>query len=211
MISVNCIWLLGLIVTFTIATSNNLPVKLLVRIPLDSQSANVHISSVDSSAYPFIVSYGGCHSSTSHHEAHHTIFTVTEQNSDRLVWILPEDIPTNGCLSAWSVRDELVGRSELLKVNKYSRSWMKKRELDRGTRLSKRASIPMTNGSGIDAQGPWFDGVEVLKEKEIGTVSVKEVKAKSMFDGKHFGRNTDPVRRNCHCGSWHGWLDDICG
>lgn len=185
MTSVNCIWLLSLIATFTIATSNNLPLKLSVKIPLDSQSANVHITSVDSSAYPFTVSYGGCHSATSQHEAHHTISTVIEQGSDRLVWILPEDVPTNGCLSAWSARHELVGRSEPLEVNKFSRPWIKKRELDRGTRLSKRASIPMTNASGIDAQGPWFDGVELLKQKEIGTVSVNEAKAKSMFDGKY--------------------------
>lgn len=178
--SVNCIWLLSLIATFTIATSNNLPLKLSVKIPLDSQSANVHVSSVDSSAYPFTVSYGGCHSATSQHEAHHTISTVIEQSSDRLVWILPEDISTNGCLSAWSARHELVGRSEPLEVNKFSRPWIKKRELDRGRRLSKRASIPMTNASGIDAQGPWFDGVELLKQKEIGTVSVNEAKAKKI-------------------------------
>lgn len=185
--SVNCIWLLSLIATLTIAIENDLPLKLSVKIPLDSQSANVHISSVDSSVYPFIVSYGGCHSSTSQDEAHHTISTVTEENSDRLVWILPKGIPTNGCLSAWSVRHELFGRSEPLEVHKYSRPWMKKRELDQGKRLSKRASIPMTNASGIDAQGPWFDGVEVLKEKEIGSVNVKEAKAKSMFNQQFLG------------------------
>lgn len=185
MMNVNWIWLLSLVAISTNATSNDLPLKLSVKIPLDSQSANVHISGVDNSAYPYTVSYGGCHSSTSQHEAHHTISTVIEQDSDRLVWILPEDIPQNGCLSAWSVQHELVGRSEPLKINKYSRPWMKKRELDQGNRLSKRASIPMTNASGIDAQGPWFDGVEVLKEKEIGTVSVKEAKAKSMVDRKY--------------------------
>ena len=186
--SVNCIWLLGVNAIFTIAhrvTSNDLPLKLSVRIPLDSQSANVHISSVDFSTYPFTVSYGGCESSTSQHEAHHTISTVTGKDFDRLVWILPEDIPIKGCLSAWSARQELVGRSEPLEINKYSRPWMKKRELDQGTRLSKRASIPMTNASGIDAQGPWFDGVEVLKEKEISPISVMEAKAKSMSNGKH--------------------------
>ena len=186
--SVNCIWLLGVNAIFTIAhrvTSNDLPLKLSVKIPLDSQSANVHISSVDFSTYPFTVSYGGCESSTSQHEAHHTISTVTGKDFDRLVWILPEDIPIKGCLSAWSARQELVGRSEPLEINKYSRPWMKKRELDQGTRLSKRASIPMTNASGIDAQGPWFDGVEVLKEKEISPISVMEAKAKSMSNGKH--------------------------
>ena len=181
---VNSFWLLSLVIPLTIATSQNLPLKLSVKTKLDSQSANVHISSVDNSVYPFTVSYGGCHSSASQHEAHHTISTVSEEEADRLVWILPEDIPTNGCLSAWSARRELVGRSEPLEVNKYSRPWMKKRELDRGTRLRKRASIPMTNASGIDAQGPWFDGVEALKQNEIGTVSVKEAKAKSMISGK---------------------------
>ncbi len=44
----------------------------------------------------------------------------------------------------------------------------------------------MSNESGIDAQGPWFDGVEVLKEMEIGSVSVKEAKAKSMFRRKYW-------------------------
>lgn len=182
MMSVKCIWLLSLIVTLTTAIENNLPLKLSVKIPLDSQSANVHISCVDNSLYPFTVSYGGCHSSTSQHEAHHTISTVTREDSDRLVWILPEDIPTKGCLSAWSVGHELFGRSEPLEIKKYSRPWMKKRELDQGTRLSKRASIPMTNASGIDAQGPWFDGVEALKDTEIGAVNAGEAKAKSMFN-----------------------------
>lgn len=181
MMSVSRVWLLSFLVAFAIAMSKDLPLKLEVKIALDSRSANVHLSEAEHSAYPFTVTYGGCHSSAGQHEAHHTIFTVHEQGHDRLVWILPEDITTNGCLSAWSARHELAGRSQPVKVNKYSRQWMKKRELDRGTRLSKRASIPMTNASGIDAQGPWFDGVEVLKEKEIGSVSVKEAKAKSMF------------------------------
>lgn len=183
MISVKCAWLLSLVATSIVATTDNLPLKLAVRIPLDSQSANVHISRTPDSAYPFTVSYGGCHSSTSEHEAHHVVSTVNDQGSDRLVWILPNDIPANGCLSAWSAQHKLVGRSEPLNVNKYSKLWMRKRELEQGTRLSKRASIPMINASGIDAEGPWFDGVELLKEKEIGAISVKEAKAKSMSDG----------------------------
>ncbi len=182
MMSINYVWLLSLIASSTFALSNDLPLKLAVKTSLDSRSANVHITSASNAAYPFTVSYGGCHSSTSQREAHHVISTVKDQDSDRLVWILPEDIPISGCLSAWSAGHELVGRSEPLMVNKYSRPWMKKRELDQGARLNKRASIPMTNASGIDAEGPWFDGVELLKEKEIGAVSVKEAKAKSMFD-----------------------------
>ena len=68
-------------------------------------------------------------------------------------------------------------------MDKSSKQWAKKRDLDQGMRLSKRASIPMSNASGIDAQGPWFDGVEVLKEKEISAVNVKEAKAKSRYIG----------------------------
>lgn len=173
--------LLSLFGTFAIASSSDLPVKLEVKIALDSRSANVHLSEAGLLAYPFTVTYGGCHSSTGRHEAHHTLSTVHKQGADRLVWILPEDINTSGCLSAWSAHNELVGRSEHLTVNKYSRQWKKKREMDQGARLSKRTSIPMTNASGIDAEGPWFDGVEVLKEKEIGAVSAKQAKAKSMF------------------------------
>ncbi|KAL8820705.1 MAG: hypothetical protein Q9223_001128 [Gallowayella weberi] len=37
----------------------------------------------------------------------------------------------------------------------------------------------MTGASGIDAEGPWFDGVEVLKQKEISVVNATQAKAKS--------------------------------
>lgn len=97
--------------------------------------------------------YGSiCQSSNSHHEAHHNISTVSERLADRVVWILPEDITSDGCLSAWLPYPGLVGRSEPLKVNKFSKQWMKKRDMDQGTRLSRRASIPMSKASGIDAQ-----------------------------------------------------------
>lgn len=180
MLDFSCVALLGLLGTFATARSDNLPVKLEVKAALNSRSANVHLLDADRSAYPFTVTYGGCHS-TGQHEAHHTLSTVHEQGTDRLVWILPEDVNRSGCLSAWSASHELVGRSEQLTVNKDSRQWKKKRELDQATRLRKRESIPMTNASGIDAEGPWFDGVEMLKQKEIGAVSVKQAKAKSMF------------------------------
>lgn len=193
---VNSIWLLILIAPI-FTTSTNLPLRLSVNLPLDSPSANIYISSLDNLHYPITVSYGECDPSTSQHEAHHTISTVTSEAYDRLVWILPSDIPTRGCVSAWSTQHELLGRSERLEVNKYSRSWLKKQELDQGKRLSKRVSIPMGNVSGIDAQGPWFDGVEVLKEKEIGAVSVQEAKAKSMCVQSQvlvkYGRDTDVI------------------
>lgn len=36
----------------------------------------------------------------------------------------------------------------------------------------------MTNASGIDASGPWFDGVALLKDKEPSPVNVKQAKSK---------------------------------
>lgn len=166
---------------FTIATvSAVLPVRLEVKVALDSQSANVHLSPAHSSAYPYWVTYGSCYPSHSKRETHQTVSKVLHRDVERLVWVLPEDIDSSGCLSAWSLEDELIGRSERLTINKNSKQWLKKRQLDQGTRLSKRASIPMSNASGIDAEGPWFDGVELLKEKEISAVNVKEAKAKSL-------------------------------
>ena len=178
MVSDNIGWLLSLVALITTVQAQ-LPVRLEVKIGLNSRAANVHLSEVHHSLYPFTVTYGACHSSLSHREAHHNISHVSHGH-DRLVWILPDDISTGGCLSAWSMHESLlIGRSEPLDVDKSSRQWAKKHDLDQGLRLSKRASIPMSNASGIDAQGPWFDGVEALKEKEISAVNVKEAKAKS--------------------------------
>ncbi|KAL8742080.1 MAG: hypothetical protein Q9190_005387 [Brigantiaea leucoxantha] len=170
------------VIGFAATIRNSVALKLGIKTSLDSRSANIHLSEIEQSECPFTVTYGACDSSISQWEAHHTISTVDRHGADRLVWVLPDDVSPDGCLSAWSVRQELVGRSEPLKVNKYGRRWTKKTELDRETKLNKRASIPMTNASGIDAQGPWFDGVELLKEKEIEPVSVREAKAKSNID-----------------------------
>ena len=67
-----------------------------------------------------------------------------------------------------------MGRSQPLAIAKNTRQWKRRRDLSPGT------SIPMSNASGIDAEGPWFDGVELLKEKEVGAVNVQDAKAKSM-------------------------------
>lgn len=213
MLNIGIFWLLIICILATSATSIDLPVNLAVNVALNSQSANVHIhvSEVQVSVYPFTVTYGKCQNANSQHEAHHVISIVRGQGTDRLIWVLPDDIDTNGCLSAWSMRNELVGISEPLTVNKGSRQWLQKRHLAQRARLSKRASIPMSNASGIDAEGPWFDGVELLKGKEISEVNVKEAKAKST---SHFVRcprrdNLIIFRRDCHRRCRNGWLDDL--
>ena len=150
----------------------NLPVKLEVRTALTSRLANIHVSRPHQSVYPFTVTYGNCGGSDQQHVIHHSVAEVDQPDIDRLIWLLPDDISVQGCLSAWSLTRKLVGRSEPLEINKNSRQWIKRRQLD------KRASIPMTNSSGIDVEGPWFDGVELLKDKEISTVDITKAKAK---------------------------------
>ncbi|KAL8652717.1 MAG: hypothetical protein Q9210_002518 [Variospora velana] len=170
----------GILASITLATAIDLPVKLDVRVALNSPSANIHLSQPQASVYPFTVTYGACHTSVKQHEQHHTVSKVIEQGVDRLIWLLPDDITDRGCLSAWSSKSDLVGRSRPLEVNKNSRQWRKKRHLDAGTRLSKRASIPMTNESGIDRNGPWFDGVALLEDEQIGAVDAAQAKAKQI-------------------------------
>ncbi|KAI4229404.1 MAG: hypothetical protein L6R36_000858 [Xanthoria steineri] len=153
-----------------------LPVKLELRTPLHSRSANIHLSRHDESVYPFTVTYGAC-DVRDNIETHH-ISKVQHRDVDRLVWILPDDIRSSGCLSAWSSQNELIGRSLRLEINKNTRQWLKKRFLEEGTRLGKRASIPMTNASGIEANGPWFDGVEALRGRETNAVDATQAKAK---------------------------------
>lgn len=38
----------------------------------------------------------------------------------------------------------------------------------------------MTNATGIDAWGPWFDGVELLKDKEISAFDANDAKSKDV-------------------------------
>ncbi|KAL8634366.1 MAG: hypothetical protein Q9228_008040, partial [Teloschistes exilis] len=177
MVSTRAMFAFRLFAIIKIVASIKFPVKLEVTGPLDSRSANIHLTRLDESVYPFTVTYGDCLTFGDKYELHHTVSEVRDRGIDRLIWLLPEDVSSGGCLSAWS-DSGLVGRSRALQINKNSRQWIKKRHLDRGTRLSKRSSIPMNNASGIDAEGPWFDGVEVLKDKEITAVNAAQAKAK---------------------------------
>lgn len=193
MSGIRVILVLGLVAIFGFSAAVDLPVKLEVRRVLDSRSTNIHLSQGGDTVYPFSVTYGACDSSEIVYEKYHDISIVHKQGTDRLIWLLPDGIQSSGCLSAWSSTDELVGRSEPLVINKNSRQWKKKRHLDKGTKLSKRASIPMTSASGIDAGGPWFDGVEALKDAEISAVDAAEAKAKSTSSTSATGGRSEVV------------------
>ncbi|KAK4096316.1 L-amino-acid oxidase-like protein [Parathielavia hyrcaniae] len=153
------------------AASAGLPVQLETRSALNSRLANVHVAVTRSVEGPITVAYGPC-TSSSIHEAHHVLGETHGSKSEgtRLVWILPEDTKSGGCLSAWTSTGKLAGRSEPQLVQ-----GLQKR------RTSKRAAgIPMDNSTGIDVLGPWFDGVALLKDKQPGRVDVEAAKAKEV-------------------------------
>ncbi|KAL7623166.1 hypothetical protein AAE478_006847 [Parahypoxylon ruwenzoriense] len=149
------------------ASASSLPVKLETRSELSSRLANVHVSFEAPVDGIVTYTYGRC-DNTQPHEAHHTVSRGAGTKDSRLVWILPNDVEFDGCISAWDQRGLLVGRSERQQLSK--------------RRLKRRGanSIEMTNVTGIDAWGPWFDGVELLKDKEISAFDAADAKSKDV-------------------------------
>lgn len=150
-----------------LASTSRLPVKLETRSDLSSGLANVHISFSNLIDGVITYSYGRC-DNTRHTEAHHTLGQTTNTKESRLVWVLPNGARFDGCISAWDQQGQLVGRSE---PQRLSRRKLRRRGAN---------SIEMTNATGIDAWGPWFDGVELLRNKEIGAVDVAKAKSKDI-------------------------------
>ncbi|KAG6356355.1 hypothetical protein INS49_015743 [Diaporthe citri] len=128
-------WLLSLVAGSALVAASGLPMKLELRSP-------------ESIEEPITFTYGSCQDS-SVDASHHTIIKSEVRDSQRLVWLLPEDAFSDGCVSAWSVSGELKGRT-----------------------------IHMDNDTGIDTLGAWFEGVNLLKNKEPVAVDVDTAKSK---------------------------------
>lgn len=150
-----------------VAVASTLPVKLETRSELTSRLANIHVSFDIHLDDTVTYTYGSCDSAR-HHDAHHVIGQSTDSEDLRLVWIHPEDITSHGCISAWDSLGSLVGRSEPQRVQRRN--------------LKKRGpySVQMTNETGIDTWGPWFDGVELLQSKNLSSVDVDAAKSKEI-------------------------------
>ncbi|KAI1081438.1 flavin-containing amine oxidoreductase-domain containing protein [Whalleya microplaca] len=150
----------------TVAGSR-LPVHLETRSEHSSRLTNVHVSFKSLVEGIVTYTYGSCDSAQPH-DAHHTVGRSTGAKDSRLVWILPEDVRSDGCISAWDQEDSLVGRSEPQRLGK--------------RRMKKRGaySVEMTNATGIDAWGPWFNGVELLQSKNLSAVDVEAAKCKEV-------------------------------
>jgi hypothetical protein len=155
-----------------VALSAAAPQHIDIRVPskVNSALANVHLWYRQPISAEHTFTYGPC-DGTSTDEAvfHSSGSNQTESGSHRFVWMIPDNATTGGCISAWKDNsNELLGRSAPITFTE-SHPNVKRDD----------TSIPMTNASGIDAEGPWFDGVELLKNKEIGAVDVKAAKSKS--------------------------------
>lgn len=163
--------LLTLLLAHSALSLPSLPVRLETRVKLDSRIANIHVGFADAVQGLISFTYGSC-SETTEHNAHHVI-ARSKPGVDRLVWVMPSDTSSGGCISAWA-GGSLVGRSEPQVFNSHSR----KRSF--ASKIARRGtnSIAMTNATGIDAWGPWFDGVELLESKNLSTVDVRNAKSK---------------------------------
>ncbi|KAG6034763.1 hypothetical protein E4U41_006401 [Claviceps citrina] len=151
--------------------NDNLPIQLQVRSELTTRLANVHLSTSREVQGPVSFTHGSCTAqSKPDHDHHHVVSSAASgagEGGSRLVWIIPEDAPVNGCISAWDQHGALVGRSEPLDLTRV---------------LLKRATKPiaMTEANGFDPIGPWFDGVKFLKQKPPSAVDVGAAKKKKI-------------------------------
>lgn len=148
-----------------------LPVHLETRSEIDSRVANVHVTFNEPVEGELTYTYGRhCSSAGTHQirDAHHTVARSSNAES-RLVWLMPKDAESGGCLSAWDSNGKLVGRSDPQRFQT-----VKKRD------LRKRSGVAMTQEKGIDTWGPWFDGVKLLEEKEMSAVDAEAAKAKEV-------------------------------
>ncbi|KAI3318755.1 L-amino acid oxidase [Xylariaceae sp. AK1471] len=161
---------INLLVCQALASSSpSFPVRLETRSKFNSRLANVHVSINGQVDPPIRYTYGHCLDTGNHH-AQNIIGESSSASNSRLVWILPESITKGGCISAWDSKGVLVGRGEKIHPAPKRRQ------------LNKRGpySIAMDNSTGIDTWGPWFDGVKLLKNKNLSEIDVAEAKAKDI-------------------------------
>lgn len=135
---------------------------------------NIHIDFAGPVDGELSIHYGSC-DMVSPYDAHHRVgmthvgdHPLAKRNAGwddyrptRFVWLPPADIQSGGCLHAFA-GNELVGRSDVFTV--------KRRKARRSSSFADVA----------DPMGPWFDGVEYLKEKEPDAAFVAQSKGKSV-------------------------------
>jgi len=156
------------------------PIKVETKAALNSRLANVHVDHVVPVEGNVTYTYGSCDAAHTK-DSHHIVGRSTSTLQSRLVWVIPEDVSSGGCISAWSDENgRLLGRSSEQHFDFHTmkrREELKKRSVGGD---SKTTSIQMDAEHGIDSLGAWFEGVKLLKEKDIGPVDVKKAKNKDI-------------------------------
>lgn len=147
------------------------PVRLDTRSRIASRVANIHVDYDLSVENKVSFTYGDCESKRED-ETHHMISRSSEGaaagTSQRLVWLIPREADSGGCLSAWDESGRLLGRSGPQNLSQAHTVW------------KRGEGIEMTPENGINVWGPWFDGVKLLEEKQHGPVDVEAAKAKEI-------------------------------
>ncbi|OLN81297.1 L-amino-acid oxidase 1 [Colletotrichum chlorophyti] len=153
---------------------------------------NINIDYKGSLNGELAIVYGACDIKTPT-EAHHQIGRThvgshpaakrhlewSDQRPTKFVWVVPKDV-SSGCLHAF-VDDKLVGRSA--------------EHVVKARKTRKRATF----AEATDPMGPWFDGVEYLKQKQPAEIFVASVKNKTFgilgagISGLHTGLLLDSV------------------
>ncbi|KAM0335358.1 hypothetical protein ACHAQA_000403 [Verticillium albo-atrum] len=165
-------WRIVTLVASVIAVASaapDLPVKIETRSQIKSRLANVHIGYERDVEGIVTFTYGLC-SSKELRDAHHTILETDKREDHRLVWIVPEDAASDGCLQAWNEDGTLIGRSEPQTLH---HQWKRRAKRDADP-------IHMTEENGFSPIGAWFEGVMLLKDKQPSPVDVKKAKAKEV-------------------------------
>lgn len=90
--------------------------------------------------------------------------------------MIPQDASSGGCISAWSTSTgDLVGRSSKQQFNFVSPAQPSSNSL-----IEQRGAPPqrieMSNSTGVDVWGAWFEGIELLKNAHVGAVDAAAAK-----------------------------------
>lgn len=158
------------LISFSLGDPSNHTIGISIKDATDSEAVNVYLTYPIIALKDHVFTYSDCNV-LNFTDTHHIIAHIPggDFGGDhiRLAWVVPEDVSNHGCISAWEQNSVLIGRSQPLALGETLK-----------TTLLRRDRIMMTNDSGIDAEGPWFNGVDTLKSKEIGAVDVKAAKSK---------------------------------
>jgi len=115
------------------AMAGSLPLQIETRSPVTSRVANLHLSLDRLIEGDITFTYGPCSRSTQG-DAHHVVARAdgASSHSKRLVWIVPDNANSGGCISGWDSEGLLVGRSDPQLLHKRHQRRAEKRagELD---------------------------------------------------------------------------------